>query len=294
MKEGIDAPEPVVVDAGRRAAHPGEPAQGGARRSPTSASRRVILFGIPAAQGRRRLAGRRARRRRAGRAAQPARRGRRRRSCSWPTTASTSTPTTATAGSSTPTGDGRQRRHARALREHRGRAGRRRRRRRSRRRGMMDGQVARDPRRARRRPATPTPRSSPTRRSTRRRSTARSATRPSARRSSATGAATRWTPPNAREALDEVALDIDEGADMVMVKPALAYLDVIADGAQRVRRAGRGVPRERRVRDGEGGRAARLDRRRRGRARAPRSRSSAPAPTSSSPTSPARSPSGSR
>jgi porphobilinogen synthase len=35
-------------------------------------------------------------------------------------------------------------------------------------------------------------------------------------------------PPNAREALTEVALDLDEGADMVMVKPALAYLDVIA------------------------------------------------------------------
>jgi porphobilinogen synthase len=35
-------------------------------------------------------------------------------------------------------------------------------------------------------------------------------------------------PPNAREALDETALDITEGADMVMVKPALAYLDVIA------------------------------------------------------------------
>ena len=32
---------------------------------------------------------------------------------------------------------------------------------------------------------------------------------------------------NRREALREVALDIDEGADIVMVKPALAYLDVI-------------------------------------------------------------------
>ena len=32
---------------------------------------------------------------------------------------------------------------------------------------------------------------------------------------------------NAREALKEVELDIAEGADMVMVKPALAYLDVI-------------------------------------------------------------------
>jgi porphobilinogen synthase len=35
-------------------------------------------------------------------------------------------------------------------------------------------------------------------------------------------------PPNRREALAEVALDVAEGADMVMVKPALAYLDVIA------------------------------------------------------------------
>jgi porphobilinogen synthase len=34
-------------------------------------------------------------------------------------------------------------------------------------------------------------------------------------------------PANAREALKEVALDLDEGADIVMVKPALAYLDVI-------------------------------------------------------------------
>jgi porphobilinogen synthase len=34
-------------------------------------------------------------------------------------------------------------------------------------------------------------------------------------------------PANADEALREVALDLDEGADMVMVKPALAFLDVI-------------------------------------------------------------------
>ena len=34
-------------------------------------------------------------------------------------------------------------------------------------------------------------------------------------------------PPNVWEALREVALDIDEGADIVMVKPALHYLDVI-------------------------------------------------------------------
>jgi porphobilinogen synthase len=35
-------------------------------------------------------------------------------------------------------------------------------------------------------------------------------------------------PPNAREALDETALDLAEGADMVMVKPATPYLDVVA------------------------------------------------------------------
>ncbi|MBI3670194.1 MAG: porphobilinogen synthase, partial [Acidobacteria bacterium] len=34
-------------------------------------------------------------------------------------------------------------------------------------------------------------------------------------------------PANAREAIREVALDIEEGADMVMVKPALPYLDVV-------------------------------------------------------------------
>ncbi len=41
-------------------------------------------------------------------------------------------------------------------------------------------------------------------------------------------------PANAREALREVALDIEEGADIVMVKPALAYLDVIRQVRDRV------------------------------------------------------------
>jgi porphobilinogen synthase len=40
-------------------------------------------------------------------------------------------------------------------------------------------------------------------------------------------------PGNVREALKEVALDLEEGADMVMVKPALAYLDVIAKVKER-------------------------------------------------------------
>ncbi|PYO38084.1 MAG: porphobilinogen synthase [Candidatus Rokuibacteriota bacterium] len=35
-------------------------------------------------------------------------------------------------------------------------------------------------------------------------------------------------PANAAEAMREVALDVDEGADIVMVKPALAYLDIIS------------------------------------------------------------------
>jgi len=35
-------------------------------------------------------------------------------------------------------------------------------------------------------------------------------------------------PPNGREALREVALDVAEGADIVMVKPALPYLDVVS------------------------------------------------------------------
>jgi len=40
-------------------------------------------------------------------------------------------------------------------------------------------------------------------------------------------------PPNADEAMAEIALDIAEGADIVMVKPALAYLDIICRARQR-------------------------------------------------------------
>ena len=36
-------------------------------------------------------------------------------------------------------------------------------------------------------------------------------------------------PANRREALKEVALDVEEGADIVMVKPAMTYLDIISD-----------------------------------------------------------------
>jgi porphobilinogen synthase len=40
-------------------------------------------------------------------------------------------------------------------------------------------------------------------------------------------------PGNVREALKETALDLEEGADMVMVKPALSYLDVISKVKER-------------------------------------------------------------
>jgi porphobilinogen synthase len=40
-------------------------------------------------------------------------------------------------------------------------------------------------------------------------------------------------PPNQREALREMQLDVDEGADMLMVKPALPYLDVLAEARRR-------------------------------------------------------------
>jgi porphobilinogen synthase len=40
-------------------------------------------------------------------------------------------------------------------------------------------------------------------------------------------------PANRREAMREIALDLEEGADAVMVKPALAYLDFIRDARER-------------------------------------------------------------
>lgn len=39
---------------------------------------------------------------------------------------------------------------------------------------------------------------------------------------------------NRREALEEIRLDIDEGADMVMVKPAMAYLDIVAQARDQI------------------------------------------------------------
>jgi len=42
-------------------------------------------------------------------------------------------------------------------------------------------------------------------------------------------------PPNRREAMREIEMDIREGADIVMVKPALSYLDVIRDARNQFR-----------------------------------------------------------
>ncbi|MGM7668813.1 porphobilinogen synthase [Microbacterium sp. A93] len=47
-------------------------------------------------------------------------------------------------------------------------------------------------------------------------------------------------PANRREALLEVSLDLDEGADLVMVKPAMSYLDILRDVAEVA--VDRGVP----------------------------------------------------
>ena len=65
------------------------------------------------------------------------------------------------------------------------------------------------------------------RRSTPRRSTARSARRPSSAPAFGDRRGYQMDPANVREALRECALDVAEGADVLMVKPALPYLDVI-------------------------------------------------------------------
>ena len=102
---------------------------------------------------------------------------------------------------------------------------------------MMDGRVARHPPRPRRRAASPT---SPILSYAAKyasafygpfREAADSAPQFGDRRGY------QMDPANAREALREVRLDVEEGADMVMVKPALAYLDVIRAVREAVRRA---------------------------------------------------------
>ena len=66
------------------------------------------------------------------------------------------------------------------------------------------------------------------------------------------------------EALREVALDIEQGADMVMVKPGMPYLDIMRRVKDDIRRADLRLSGVGRIRDDRGGRRQRLDRRRPG------------------------------
>ena len=68
-------------------------------------------------------------------------------------------------------------------------------------------------------------------------------------------------PPNGDEAMREVALDLEEGADIVMVKPALPYLDLIYRVKQRVQLSGRRLQCVGRVLDDPGRRDQRMARR---------------------------------
>ena len=74
-------------------------------------------------------------------------------------------------------------------------------------------------------------------------------------------------PANVREALRECELDVDEGADVLLIKPALAEPGRDPRCAGALRPPDRGVQRLRRVRDAEGGRRAWLARRAAGCAR---------------------------
>ena len=91
-------------------------------------------------------------------------------------------------------------------------------------------------------------------------------------------------PANVDEALREAALDVEEGADMVMVKPAVPYLDIVV-----AREARAAACRPRRTTSAANTRCSRrppptAGSTRRGRCWRRCSRSAAPAPTSSSPT----------
>jgi porphobilinogen synthase len=86
-------------------------------------------------------------------------------------------------------------------------------------------------------------------------------------------------PANTDEALREVALDLDEGADMVMVKPGLPYLDIVRRVKDALRRADLRVSGQRRIRDAQSRRAATAGWTNAPARWKPWSRSSAPAPT---------------
>ena len=69
-------------------------------------------------------------------------------------------------------------------------------------------------------------------------------------------------PANSDEALREVGLDLAEGADMVMVKPGMPYLDIVPQGPRPLRRADLRVSGVGRILDDRGRGRTRVDRRR--------------------------------
>ena len=84
---------------------------------------------------------------------------------------------------------------------------------------------------------------------------------------------------NADEALREIRADLDEGADIVMVKPAVPYLDLVRRAKSETGAPVAAYNCQRRVRDGEGGGGQRMARRTTERARDRSRRSGAPALT---------------
>ena len=72
------------------------------------------------------------------------------------------------------------------------------------------------------------------------------------RRPSETGKATRWIPHNSREGVKEALLDVEEGADIVMVKPGSGLSGYDYEGERGHQRAGGSLQHQRRVRHGEG------------------------------------------
>ena len=124
----------------------------------------------------------------------------------------------------------------------------------------------RHPQRARRRGLHRHRRSCRTRPSSPRPSTAPSATPPNRRPMFGDRKTYQMDPANGEEAVREALLDIEEGADIVMVKPALAVSRRHPDGQAGDQVPARRLQRERRVRDDQGGRGQRLARRARLRA----------------------------
>ena len=92
-----------------------------------------------------------------------------------------------------------------------------------------------------------------------RRSTGRSATRPHSAPQFGDRKTYQMDPANVREALREAESDVSEGADFLMVKPALAYLDVLRELRERSA-AARRLQRQRGIFHGEGGCDERMDR----------------------------------